>query len=146
MGRWGILISHHPPGEWHRCYRVGGLRVCARCAGLHGVVVIALVAGGGALADVTWPVAADVAVLALGVPAFVDWGRGRVGGARGCNAVRTLTGALLGVTVARGVALNAVAPAHPRVIAGCAAMAAAVVAVEAARAWILRRRGASLSP
>lgn len=32
--RWSMLLSHHPPSQYSRTYKVFGIRVCARCSGI----------------------------------------------------------------------------------------------------------------
>ncbi|MFC6974868.1 DUF2085 domain-containing protein [Halomicroarcula sp. GCM10025709] len=97
------LLSHHRTDERHRCHRirVSGreVAVCARCAGVYpgivaGVVLFVLGAWSGLWAPL---------VVFGPAPALADWAVTTVTDRRGHNAVRTATGALLGV--AYGVAL-----------------------------------------
>ena len=32
--RWSMLLSHHPPTQYCRTYKVGNMRICARCLGI----------------------------------------------------------------------------------------------------------------
>ena len=42
--RWSMLISHHPPQQYCRTYKILGFRICARCLGIPiGLVMMCLV-------------------------------------------------------------------------------------------------------
>nr|WP_255666277.1 DUF2085 domain-containing protein [Myxococcus sp. AS-1-15] len=95
-------LSHHHPDEYNRTYLFGGLRLCARCLGTYPVMLAGLVALFVARAPLSW--SWDVpAVLLLTLPALVDWAVGRFRPAAGSNAVRTATGGLLGLALARSL-------------------------------------------
>lgn len=32
--RWSMLLSHHPPSQYCRTYKIFGIRLCARCLGI----------------------------------------------------------------------------------------------------------------
>jgi uncharacterized membrane protein len=91
------LLSHHRVDERHRCHRlpVGDRQIalCARCSGVYpgiavGLFVFLLGVGSGLWAP----------VVALGpLPALLDWAVTTFTDRRGHNAVRTATGAALGV-------------------------------------------------
>ena len=103
MGVIDFLLAHHRPEEYDRCYALGGVHLCARCAGLYPVLALVL---GLQLAGVVGAVRAEWAVLyLLPVPAVFSWARRRLTGAAGSNPVSTLTGALLGVALGRGLYL-----------------------------------------
>jgi hypothetical protein len=57
-----LLLSHHPPSEYDRCFRVGGRYVCRRCAVLYPV---AFAAAALSLAGWFWPPALDDKLLWL---------------------------------------------------------------------------------
>ncbi len=87
------LLSHHAPAEHDRCYApaVFGRRVhvCARCSGVYPGIAAGLLfpaTGSGVV----------VLVALLPLPALVDWTVTAFTRRRGHNAVRTLTGVLLG--------------------------------------------------
>lgn len=98
------VLSHHEPGEWHRCYApsVGGRRVrlCARCSGIYPGIVVGIAASLGAspLPTGLW------AVAVLPLPALVDWAATAFTDRRGWNPVRTATGASLGYAYGVGLA------------------------------------------
>ena len=80
----------------------------------------------------------------LPVPALVDWARSRLTAWPGANWLRSLTGALLGVSLARTVQLNMVDPGHWLVVAQLGALVAIVLGVEVwARLRAAARRSAS---
>ncbi len=110
-----FLLSHHYPEHEHRCVSLFGRPVCARCLGLYPALILGLVGlfwldGRGPAGDMA-PRPFEGAFLTLLVaPALVDWVRGRVRPSSGSNAVRLVTGALLGLALARVVHLHAKAP------------------------------------
>lgn len=135
-----FVLAHHHPEDYGRCYEILGFRVCARCLGLYPV----LAAG---LAFELWlrgpaQIAGDaVVVVALSLPAVVDWARGRFDPATGTNAVRTVTGALIGIALARSLYLNMREPANGLSVAHFAGLFVVAAVVEvASRPHRLRRR------
>ncbi|TQF11076.1 DUF2085 domain-containing protein [Myxococcus llanfairpwllgwyngyllgogerychwyrndrobwllllantysiliogogogochensis] len=117
-------LSHHHPDEFNRTYRLGGLRVCARCLGTYPVLMATLVGLFIARAPLGWPW--DVpAVLLLTLPALVDWAVGRFRPASGSNAVRTATGVLLGMALGRSLYVHVQRPL-PGVLLAQAALVTAV--------------------
>ena len=103
MGVLDFLLAHHRPEEYDRCYALGGLHVCARCAGLYPALLVMLALQ---LKGLVGPLRAEWAVLfLLPVPAVFSWARRRLTGAAGSNPFATVTGALLGVALGRGLFL-----------------------------------------
>jgi uncharacterized membrane protein len=98
-------LSHHYPEELHRCYRIGGVAVCARCLGTYPVLFAVLAAQFALHAPLSHP-ADQWAGTALVVPATLDWALGRFHPGRFGNPWRTLTGALLGVGLARSLFIH----------------------------------------
>lgn len=100
------LLSHHEPDERERCHTVAvgdrRLHLCARCTGIYpGIALgIALTVGG------LWPawVSLPWLVALLPAPALADWARSALRNRPGTNAVRTLTGAGLGLAYGTGLA------------------------------------------
>ena len=131
MRRLAFLLAHHFPDEYDRCYRLGRVHICARCAGLYPALVATVVLA------LTGPLAtmrAEWAVLfALPLPAVVSWGRRRLYGASGSNPVATLTGALLGLALGRGLVRYLRDPHAPAFWAQLGGLAVIVVAVEVGR-------------
>lgn len=145
-GFWGFLVAHHWPGQLSRCYRIWlGRRpvwFCARCAGLYPVLALVLTVllflrpAPGRL-DLVW-------LFLLPLPALVDWARSRLTPWEGANWLRSLTGAMLGVSLARTVQLNMVDPGHWLVVAQLGSLVAIVLAVEVwARLRAARQRPAA---
>ncbi|MCE9672746.1 DUF2085 domain-containing protein [Myxococcus stipitatus] len=117
-------LSHHHPDEYNRTYLFGGLRVCARCLGTYPVMLAALVALFVARAPLRWRW--DVpAVLLLTLPALVDWAVGRFRPASGSNAVRSVTGVLLGLALGRSLHVHLQRPL-PEVLLAQAGLVTAV--------------------
>ena len=63
-------------------------------------------------------------VLALTLPALVDWAVGRFRPAAGSNAVRTLTGVLLGLALGRSLYMHVQRPLPPVLLAQAALVTA----------------------
>lgn len=95
-----IWLSHHPRDQLHRTYRLGGVHLCARCTGLYPVLFCGMALLFAVHAPLHWRWDVPFAI-ALTVPALVDWSVGQFRPVWGGNAQRTLTGALLGVALAR---------------------------------------------
>ena len=117
-------LSHHPEEEYNRTYVLGGVRVCARCLGTYPVLLAVLVGLFKVRAPLSWH--GDVpGVLGLTLPALVDWAVGRFRPSGGSNAVRTLTGVLLGVALGRSLFVHLQKPL-PAVLVWQAALVAVV--------------------
>lgn len=41
--RWSMLLSHHPPSQYCRTYKILGIRVCARCTGIIMGIIIGII-------------------------------------------------------------------------------------------------------
>lgn len=109
-------LSHHPPDELDRCYRVGRFHVCARCLGTYPVMFLFIVAQLRLRFPLEHP---DdlIAVVLLTLPATVDWALGRFDPHRFSNAWRTLTGALLGLALGRSLFIHLQRPFPPVLLA-----------------------------
>ena len=95
-------LSHHYDDELDRCYRIGGIHVCARCLGTYPVLFIFFALQMKKLVpDLSLPI-----VLALTLPATFDWAYGRFRPHAFSNLWRTFTGALLGVALGRTLFLH----------------------------------------
>lgn len=130
-------LSHHFPDEYHRCYRVGPLHVCARCLGVYPVAIVAVVLQFVLRAplEVSW----DLPVgLALTAPATLDWAVGRFLPHRFSNLWRTLTGVLLGLALGRSLFIHLQRPFPPVLLAQSALVT--VVAVPVILATYRRKR------
>lgn len=121
-------LSHHHEEEYNRTYLLGGVRVCARCLGTYPVLLAVMVGLFAVRAPKAW--AWDVpVVLALTVPALLDWAVGRFRPASGSNAVRTLTGVLLGVALGRSLYVHVQKPLPPMLLAQAALVTAVALPV-----------------
>jgi uncharacterized membrane protein len=117
-------LSHHHPDEYNRTYVLAGVRVCARCLGTYPVMLATLVGLFVLRAPLEWRWDVPV-VLGLTLPALVDWAVGRFRPAAGSNAVRTLTGVLLGLALGRSLQVHVQRPL-PAVLLAQAALVTAV--------------------
>lgn len=132
-----LLISHHHPRDHHRCVRLTGLMVCARCLGVYPVMALLL----GVQVALRAPIESrwNLAWLfLLVVPGLADWARGRLDPAAGGNATRLVTGALLGAGLARSLYLHFRQPGHPLAVIQFVGIAVVFGLVEAF-AWRRRR-------
>lgn len=126
------LLSHHEPHEYHRCHSLSfgdrTVHLCARCSGIYpGILVgVALVLFGTGPAAWPWLVAVGPA------PALIDWAATTFTDRRGSNALRTASGALLGLGY--GVAVPWFLIARPLWLLGVAAAYGVVAAVLLVRA------------
>jgi len=117
-------LSHHHAEEYNRTYVLAGVRVCARCLGTYPVLLATLVGVFQLRAPLAWPWDIPV-VLGLTLPAVVDWAVGRFRPQAGSNAVRTLTGVLLGLALGRSLFIHVQRPL-PLVLLWQAALVALV--------------------
>lgn len=102
-----LPLAHHRRDALDRCLllRLGGGRrlcLCARCSGLYPALLGALLLQGalhlGPAGRADWWI-----VLSGVFPALFDWGLSWLGRRRGTNALRLATGALLGLSLGRGL-------------------------------------------
>ncbi|MFO0596884.1 MAG: DUF2085 domain-containing protein [Myxococcaceae bacterium] len=117
-------LSHHPPEELDRCYRVGSLHVCARCLGTYPTMFAAIVWQLRVHAPLEHALDLPV-VLALTLPATADWAFGRFRPHAFTNPWRTLTGVALGLALGRTLFIHLQTPFPPVFLA----QAALVVAI-----------------
>ncbi len=108
-------LSHHHEDEYNRTYLLGGVRVCARCLGTYPVLVAVMMGLFAVRAPLAWDRDVPV-VLGLTLPALVDWAVGRFRPASGSNAVRTLTGVLLGAALGRSLFVHLQKPLPPMLL------------------------------
>lgn len=126
------LLSHHAADELYKCHRVRAfgreLYFCARCSGIYPGIALGLLAHArGLLLDRYLLVIAVLPAFAL-----LDWSRAAVTDADGSNAVRTVTGLLLGFAYGFGaLGLLAAFPHWPTIAVGVAYAVGAAVALVA---------------
>lgn len=128
-------LSHHHPEEYNRTYLLGGVRVCARCLGTYPVMLLVMGVLLRLRAPLSWRWDLPL-VLGLTAPALVDWAVGRFRPAAGSNAVRTLTGVLLGVALGRSLSVHLRSPLPPVLLWQAALVAAVALPV----LWATTRR------
>ncbi|WP_224245654.1 DUF2085 domain-containing protein [Hyalangium gracile] len=117
-------LSHHREDEYNRTYVLGGVRVCARCLGTYPVLLAGFFALFALRAPLEWKWDVPV-VLGLTLPALGDWALGRFRPRGGTNLVRTGTGVLLGLALARSLYIHVQRPL-PAVLLAQAALVTAV--------------------
>lgn len=97
------LLSHHEPSEYHRCYtlqiRGRSVHLCARCSEVYPGIAV----GAGLFVTELFAAVHLVLITLLPLPALIDWTVTQVWMRHGLNAVRTLTGGLLGIGYGIGV-------------------------------------------
>ncbi len=98
--------------------------MCARCLGTYPVLLAVLLGLFAVRAPLAWEGDLPL-VLGLTLPALLDWAVGRFRPAGGSNAVRTLTGVLLGVALGRSLHVHVQRPL-PAVLLAQAALVTAV--------------------
>jgi len=108
-------LSHHHEEEYNRTYLLGGVRVCARCLGTYPVLLAVMVGLFKVRAPLSWQWDVPL-VLGLTLPALVDWAVGRFRPSGGSNAVRTLTGVLLGMALGRSLFVHLQKPLPPMLV------------------------------
>lgn len=100
-----LPLAHHRLEAAERCIHLplGPVRIalCARCLGLYPTVAAAIVAQAAARLGRVGAVDWWLCLVGL-APALLDWGLTLLGRARGTNAMRVLTGVVLGVSLGRG--------------------------------------------
>ena len=111
-----LWLSHHRESEHHRTVVLGGVRVCARCLGTYPALACTLGLLFHGRAPLAWPWEVP-AVLLLTAPALLDWCAGRLRPEGGHNAVRLLTGVLLGVALGRSLHVHLQRPLPPVLLA-----------------------------
>lgn len=99
-------LSHHRWDERHKCVELNHTFFCARCLGTYPTLFALLVfqlhkpMAPPALALDPW------ILYGLAAPAVLDWSLGQLTAWRGSNAVRFVSGVLLGGALGRAVYVN----------------------------------------
>ena len=127
---WKLMLSHHPPVMFDRCYRIGSVHVCSRCLGIYPALALGILASSLLPSPPEW--VEWLLLLGLPVPALLDWAAYWVWSVPGTNTRRTFTGALLGLAAARNLYLHWQDPFCTKVV-----VQAALVAVAAIGLWFL---------
>ena len=131
-------LSHHHDDELNRTYAFGSVRVCARCLGTDPVLFAVFFVQFALRAPLSVEHETPI-VIALTLPALIDWAYGRFRPQSGSNAVRTVTGILLGLALARTLFVHVQRPLPPALLAQLALVT--VVAGPVILATYRRRRG-----
>ena len=93
-------LSHHRVDELDRCWKLGGVYLCARCLGTYPILFAAIAAQLRLHAPLSHPLDLPIA-LGLLAPALADWAFGRFHPHAFGNPWRTFTGILLGLALGR---------------------------------------------
>ncbi len=104
-----FLLSHHHPDEYNRCYRLGPVRVCARCLGTYPVMFLFIAVQAVRRAPLDFA-GQTLVVLAFTAPALFDWAYGQFHPQAGTNLRRSATGVLLGLALGRSLYVHLVTP------------------------------------
>ncbi len=89
-----MLLSHHPPCDYDRTWRIGSLRICVRCFGVLTGTAVALASWDG------WSTFHVLAVPIATVPGVADFTLHELCVSPTNNTRRFLTGTIFGVFVA----------------------------------------------
>jgi uncharacterized membrane protein len=109
-------LSHHAPSDYARCVRFGRWHICARCLGTYSTLACALV--WQFVSHCSLEYAFDVAaVLALTLPATLDWAYGVRYPHRFSNGWRIATGVGLGLALGRTLFIHFQRPFPPVLVA-----------------------------
>jgi uncharacterized membrane protein len=109
-------LSHHRLEDVHKCFVVGGIHICSRCLGTYPVLFATLVVQlKRPFAPVVLPYDPWL-FFVLPLPALVDWAASQFSWWRGNNALRFLSGCVLGVGLGRCVYVNMRHPGDVRVL------------------------------
>lgn len=103
-----MWLSHHYPGDYHRCVRIGWRHVCRRCLWFYPAcfAVTAL-----SLVGVSWPAGADPVLLwLLPAPVVAEWWGEHLGRIRYSPRRQVLLSLLAAPAVGRGFARYLEAP------------------------------------
>lgn len=93
---WGMIISHHPPSQYNRTFRLFGIRFCTRCTGiLFGTIVMFVVLKKEVVdSDVFFPF-----ILLFSIPAILNFTLTELEKIKNNHFLRFTTGFLLGNAV-----------------------------------------------
>ena len=81
-----LLLSHHAPSHYDRCFRIGGRHVCRRCAVLYPLAFAVAIAS---LCGLHWPEAWDRTLLfLLPLPVTLEFVIERLGGMLAAPSLR----------------------------------------------------------
>lgn len=95
--RWSMLISHHPPCDYDRTFKIGSVRICTRCFGvLLGVIASVLLQ---VKSDISASIIPIWVSFLLPLPSVVDFTAHELDLWRSNNAKRLASGVLLGFVV-----------------------------------------------
>lgn len=93
-------LSHHPPEELDRAWKLGRIHICARCLGTYPILFGAIAVQLALHAPLEHPLDIPFS-LGLLAPALLDWAYGRFRPHAFSNGWRTFTGVLLGLALGR---------------------------------------------
>lgn len=132
-------LSHHHAEELDRTYKLGSIRLCARCLGVYPVLFAAIAAQLALRAPLETKLDGLIAVGLL-LPALADWAFGRFRPHAFSNLWRTATGVMLGVALGRTLYVHLKSPLPVWLLVQAALVTAVAVPVIVATARRSRRR------
>jgi len=97
LSKHSILLSHHKPSEYYRCFKIKSVYICARCLGVHLVLYPTLF-----YQFFIYPFSHSFTIITLYLfPffSFLDWGLFRFDIYKGTNISRVISGLFLGVSL-----------------------------------------------
>lgn len=90
------ILSHHEQSNWDRCHNVPifsrNVHICARCSGIYPGIIAGIITF--SLYSEIFP--ALIMAFILPLPALIDWSLTSFTKRSGNNAIRSMSGALLG--------------------------------------------------
>ncbi len=101
--RRGLWLSHHWPGEHHRCAVIGGRPVCRRCLVLYPIAIGVAIASLAGLAP--WPARLDVWLIwLLCIPATLEFLAEKLRGVAYSPRRQVVVTAIVALALGRGLA------------------------------------------
>jgi len=100
--RWSMLISHHPPCDYGRTFKLFGIRICTRCFGVIAGILFYIVSS--FLTQGVTGIEYLLAMMILPLPAVFDFSLHELNILKSNNPKRFVTGLMLGIPVAYSLA------------------------------------------
>jgi uncharacterized membrane protein len=130
---WGMVISHHPPCQFNRTFRIGKLRFCTRCTAIVSGILLVVLSMNFLTLSCNY---LFIATLFLPLPAIFNFTLNELGIRKNNNFKRAATGFLMGMSI--GISLWLLA--HQLILMGFLSFLWVVV-LEFAVAFFLHKKG-----